>query len=131
MQTHRCDSFKDARAERYFDIFRSLEGQITVSFVAPHQISGWHQHRIQTDQWFVAKGRLKIATIDDGGRIEEHELIGPADGEVVTIPPGLWHGWRSYDQEVLLIYYLSRKHDEADEIRATDVEIYQRYGYRL
>lgn len=131
MQTHSCEGFKDARAERYFDIYPSLKGQITVSLIAPNQLSGWHRHRVQTDQWFVAKGRLKIATIDGDGKVEELELAGPAGGTVITIPPGMWHGWRSYDQEVVLIYYLDRKHDEADELRASEAEIYERYGYRL
>ena len=131
MPTHTSESFKDARAERYFDVFPSLTGQITVSLVAPHQVSGWHRHRNQSDQWFVARGKLKIAAIDEDGKVEELRLAGPAAGTVVTMRPGLWHGWRSYDEEVVLIYYLDRKHDEADEFRATADEMYQRYGYRL
>lgn len=130
MQTHTCESFADARAARYFDLFPSLTGQVTVSVIAPGQISGWHRHRLQTDQWFVAKGRVKICTIDEDGKIDELHVEGPA-AKVVTVRPGLWHGWRSFDEEVILIYFLDHKHDETDEIRATAIEIFERYGYQL
>jgi dTDP-4-dehydrorhamnose 3,5-epimerase-like enzyme len=131
MRIEQCKGYRDARAERYFDLFPSLAGQITVSLVAPRQASGWHRHLRQTDRWFVARGRLKIATVDDAGGVEEHVVVGPAAGEVVTIPPGIWHGWRSYDDEVVLVYYLDHKHDETDEVRATEAEILERYGYHL
>ena len=131
MHAFTCESFKDARAERYFDVFPNFDGQITVSIVAPGQVSGWHRHLHQTDHWFVIRGRLKVATIDEDGIVDECELTGPAGGRVITIRPGLWHGWRSYDTEVVILYHLNQKHDERDEIRATADELYERYGYRL
>ena len=43
------EGFKDHRAERFFDIYPDIDGQITVSIVEPNQFSGWHNHALHND----------------------------------------------------------------------------------
>jgi dTDP-4-dehydrorhamnose 3,5-epimerase-like enzyme len=124
------DSFKDQRATRYFDLFPEMPGQITVSVIMPRQFSGWHKHMHQTDEFFVAEGTIKIGIITpDGEPIEE--LLSAEHPQTIKIPPGYWHAWKSLEGKAFLVYHLSKKHNEADEIRGTVEEILECYGYQL
>lgn len=124
------ESFKDRRAIRFFDLFPELSGQITVSVIMPQEFSGWHKHLRQTDQFFVAKGAIKVGIITPTGEIIE-ELLSAEHPQTVAIPPNHWHAWRSLEEKAFLVYYLSQKHDESDEIRETAGEILKRYGYQI
>jgi dTDP-4-dehydrorhamnose 3,5-epimerase-like enzyme len=124
------ESFEDQRAARYFDLFPELPGQVTVSVIMPHQFSGWHKHQHQTDQFFVAEGVIKVGIITPAGEMIE-ELLSSEHPETITIPPGHWHAWKSLAEKVFLVYHLSQKHDESDEIRETAEGISKRYGYQL
>ena len=43
---------EDDRAQRLFDVFDVLEGQINVSYVnSTKHIVAWHKHNIQSDYW--------------------------------------------------------------------------------
>ena len=52
----KVEGFKDHRADRFFDIYPDLDGQVTVSIVEPDQFSGWHSHKLQYDIFFAASG---------------------------------------------------------------------------
>lgn len=120
--------FDDHRAKRLFDIFPELDGQVTVSEVSPHQFSGWHKHNLQYDVFAVVSGSLNIGVIDLDGF---GEIIKLKRGESLKIPTGYWHCYTSGEQPATLIYYLSRKHDEDDELRATEAEISSRFGFKM
>jgi len=124
------ESFKDQRATRFFDLFPELPGQITVSVIMPRQFSGWHKHKHQTDQFFVAEGVIKVGIITPAGELIE-ELLAAEHPETITIPPDHWHAYKSLGEKAFLVYYLSKKHDESDEIRETAAGISKRYGYQL
>ena len=112
------ESYSDDRAIRYFDVFPGLIGQITISLVACNAVSGWHKHLDQIDQFFVAKGNLLVTTISPDGVVERLDLTSD-NPTIITVPPNYWHGWRSFEDEVMLCYYLSEKHNESDEIRVS------------
>lgn len=124
------EGFRDHRADRYFDIYPELHGQITVSVVEPHQFSGWHKHKLQYDIFFVASGELKISIISPDGVVEE-VFFDASNRQSVFIPPLHWHCYKSFGSQATLIYYLSRKHDEDDEYRASDDEIFSWFQYRI
>lgn len=124
------ETYKDDRASRFFDLFPELSGQITVSIVKPNQFSGWHKHVLQYDKFFVAQGQLKVGIITPEGKVTE-ELLSADEPQTLHIPPHYWHCYHSMKEMTVLIYFLSRKHDETDEIRGTVDEIFQQYGYRI
>jgi len=124
------DSYVDNRAIRYFDIFPEIKGQVTISVIAPNSVSGWHKHKLQADYFFVAKGRLTLKAITPGGVVTEADLTSESPVTCVILPE-YWHGWRAYDEEVVLCYFLTRKHDENDEYRATAEEIFDQFGVLL
>lgn len=124
------EGYNDNRANRFFDLYPNIDGQITVSIVKPNQFSGWHSHALQYDIFFVATGELKIAIISPDGEITE-VFLNSKNPESVFIPTGYWHCYKSGDSEATLIYYLSQKHNEDDEFRASEEEIFEKFGYTV
>lgn len=122
--------FNDHRAKRFFDVYPHMSGQVTVSIVQPNQFSGWHCHKLQYDIFFVASGELKIGIISPEGEITEVYLKSEKP-ETVFIPAGYWHSYRSGEHQVTLVYYLSQKHNEDDEFRATEEEIFEKFKYKI
>lgn len=128
--TFPVESYKDHRASRFFDLYPKMLGQITTSAIEPHQFSGWHKHALQYDQFFVVDGVIKVVIISPQGEVIEYRMSSD-DPKTLQIPAGYWHCYYSGNDRTVLVYYLSRKHDEADEIRATEDEIEAQYGYRI
>lgn len=123
------ETFNDERADRIFDLFPELIGQITASVIAPNQFSGWHKHEKQTDEFCVVSGKLTVSVITISGRIKIFALDS-AQPQTVFIEPGELHCWRSGESGAVLIYHLSKKHDETDEYRYTTDEVYEKFNYR-
>ena len=124
------EGYNDYRANRFFDLYPHFDGQITVSVVQPNQFSGWHCHKLQYDIFFVASGKLKIGIISPDGDVTE-VFLNSEKPERVFIPTGYWHCYRSGDSEATLVYYLSQKHNEDDEFRATEEEIFEKFNYKI
>jgi len=124
------ESFSDHRASRYFDLFPELPGQITTSVIEKNQFSGWHKHQLQYDQFFVTQGKIKVGIITPEGKVLE-EILTSNRPRTIFIPPGYWHCYHSMDERAILIYYLSRKHNEDDELRATEEQIFKQYKYKI
>ena len=52
---------EDDRAQRLFDVFSEVNGQINISHVnSTNHIVAWHKHKVQTDYWFCVKGSFKV-----------------------------------------------------------------------
>jgi dTDP-4-dehydrorhamnose 3,5-epimerase-like enzyme len=124
------EGFNDHRANRFFDIYPHIDGQITVSIVQPRQFSGWHSHALQYDIFFVAAGALKIGIISPDGVVTE-VILNSETPETVFIPTGYWHCYKTEETSATLVYYLSKKHNEDDEYRATKEEILNQFGYEI
>ena len=111
--------FDDDRARRACDIFGftgddkvQMAGDINLTWAYPGRIVAWHRHRLQTDHWFVIKGYLKVGLLDDAGTAR-WVYLGENDRRVLSIPPGVWHGYMVLgDEEAVLMYYITSKYDE-------------------
>jgi dTDP-4-dehydrorhamnose 3,5-epimerase-like enzyme len=123
------ESYNDERANRVFDLYPGLQGQVTASTVAPHQFSGWHKHEKQTDEFCVVLGKLIVSVITVAGEVQIFEL-NSSQPQTIFIEPRELHCWRSGEVGAVLIYHLSRKHDESDEFRYSADQVYQEFNYR-
>ena len=120
--------YDDDRARRACDVFGfagdgtvKMAGDINITWAYPGRIVAWHRHRRQTDHWFVIKGYLKVGLLDDTGS-HRWVYLGENDRRVLSIPPGVWHGYLVLgDEEAVLMYYITSKYDEKnpDEERLT------------
>ena len=120
--------YDDDRARRACDVFGftgdssvHMEGDINITWAYPGRVVAWHRHQHQTDHWFVIKGFLKVGLLDDN-RTVRWVYLGENDRRVLSIPPGVWHGYMVLgEEEAVLMYYITSKYDEKhpDEERMT------------
>ena len=109
---------EDDRAQRLIDVFDTLEGQVNVSYVnSTEHIVAWHKHNLQTDYWTCIKGSFKVglATEENGCKFE---YLSDKNPKVLKISPGIYHGYKCLEPGSILMYYVTRKYDPNDEIRA-------------
>jgi len=113
---------EDDRAQRLIDVFENLPGQINVSYVnATEHIVAWHKHRKQTDYWTCLKGAFKVglAKLNKNNLYEiSWEYLSDKNPKVLEITPETYHGYRALIPGSILLYYVDKKYDPTDEIRA-------------
>lgn len=108
---------EDDRAQRLFDPFKMLSGQLNISYVnSTEHIVAWHKHNIQTDYWCCLKGSFKVGLAEDNK--VEWQYLSDKNFRVLEIPPGIYHGYKSIEPNSILMYYLTEKYNPEDEIRA-------------
>ena len=108
---------EDDRAQRLLNLFPAMEGQINISHVNSTQhVVAWHKHDLQTDYWCCIKGSFKVglATQNDGAHFT---YLSDRIPQALTIPPGIYHGYKALEPHSVLLYYLSHKYDPGDEIK--------------
>lgn len=98
MEILRCDD----------EIFTKF-GQIYLTTAMPGVVKAWHYHKIQTDNFAVVHGMIKVALYDDRensptrGTVEEF-FLGVHNPMLLQIPPMVYHGFKCISEhEALLI----------------------------
>jgi dTDP-4-dehydrorhamnose 3,5-epimerase len=85
------------------DVFKQF-GQVYLTVCKPGVVKGWHYHKTQTDFFVVVKGKGKIVLYDNRensktkGEIKE-VFMGKENPILLTIPPGVIHGFTAEDDE--------------------------------
>jgi dTDP-4-dehydrorhamnose 3,5-epimerase-like enzyme len=118
---------EDDRAQRLLNVFPEVNGQINISYVnSTNHVVAWHKHEIQTDYWICLKGSFKVGLaypIDmpqEAGDMYDvkWEYLSDKNFKVISIPPGIYHGYKALEPNSILMYYLTEKYDVTDEYRA-------------
>lgn len=100
-------------------------GQVYVTAVYPGVVKGWHYHKLQTDHFICVKGMAKVVLYDnrDGsptrGEVNEF-FIGEQNPTLLTIPPGVLHGFKGISTEMALIVNVPDRlynYEQPDEYR--------------
>jgi len=84
-------------------------GECSFSEVLPGVVKAWKKHRKQTQNLAVPVGRILLVIVDlrEGsstkGRFQVLELGRPDAYRRVTIPPGLWYGFKAIGKVPALI----------------------------
>ena len=83
-------------------------GEIYFSYVFPKKIKAWHIHKKMTLNYVAAYGKIKLVLYDDRkdsktfGQIQEIFLSN--DNHVlVSIPPLIWNGFTSADDNLAVL----------------------------
>lgn len=105
----------------YFQRF----GEIYFSVVHPGVVKGWHLHTRMTLNYAVVSGTIKLVLYDDRPdsptRGEIMELFpGEAQYNLVTIPPGVWNGFKGLGTTDAIVANCSTDPHDPDEIRRMD-----------
>ncbi len=98
-------------------------GQWSHSSMVQGVIKAWHEHRIQTDYWYVCAGLLRIGLWDrreqspTRGRTMDFLMGEGLPGMVLKIPPGVAHGCKVLRAPAHLVYMTTHTYNPADELR--------------
>jgi len=100
-------------------------GEIYFSMVYPGVIKGWHLHTRMTLNYAVPSGTIKLVLYDDrpdaATRGELMEIVtGPENYSLITIPPGVWNGFKGVGVTPALVANCSTIPHDPDEIRRMD-----------
>ena len=114
MEMLRCDD----------EVFEKF-GQVYLSVGYPGVVKGWHYHKVQTDNFTIVKGMMKVALYDDRpdsptrGEVNEFTM-GELNPLLITIPPGVLHGMKAVGNSPGYLVNCPTepyRHDEPDEFR--------------
>ena len=100
-------------------------GQVYFTTTFPGVVKAWHYHKIQTDYFYVVKGRVKIALYDSREDSASYGVVNQVYlGEhcpgMLKIPPGVQHGWMAVGvDEAYIVNIVSEMYNyaEPDEYR--------------
>ena len=100
-------------------------GEIYFSSVYPGAIKGWHLHREMKLNYAVPFGMIKLVCYDDrpGSRTRGNlnELhVGDQNYCLVTVPPGVWNGFKGEGTTTALVANCATVHHSPDEIERLD-----------
>src|SRR5690606_19465403 len=84
-------------------VSQSVEHIIFVE-LRPNAVSAWHMHERRTDYIFVLTGTIRIVLFDgrrDSTTYGALEILHSSRMRptLLTIPPGVWHGFKNPDSE--------------------------------
>ena len=105
------------------DSYFSKFGEIYFSYVFPKKIKAWHIHKKMTLNYVSVYGKIKLVLYDDRetsstkGMIQEIFLSND-NHLLVTIPPLIWNGFTSADNnEAILANCSDIPHDKSEILR--------------
>ncbi len=98
-------------------------GEIYFSYVYPKKIKAWHLHKKMTLNYVAAFGKIKLVLYDDRkesktrGKVQEI-FLSNNNHELVSIPPMVWNGFASADDNVAVLANCSDiPHDKSEIVR--------------
>jgi dTDP-4-dehydrorhamnose 3,5-epimerase len=100
-------------------------GEIYFSCVYPGVVKGWHIHSKMTLNYAVPQGMIKFVLYDDRegsptkGELQEL-FIGPENYVLVTVPPGVWNGFKGAGSEMAIVANCASMPHDPDEISRMD-----------
>ena len=100
-------------------------GEVYFSWVNPGVIKAWHLHTEMTLNYVCPHGQIKLVLWDGregspthGNLMELH--LGPASYRLVTVPPGVWNGFKGVSAEPSLVCNCATIPHRPDELQRLD-----------
>lgn len=116
---------------RLMEILRSSDdlfikfGQLYMTSAYPGVVKGWHYHKVQTDNFAVVKGMMKVVLYDGRkdsatlGKVNEF-FMGIHNSLLLQIPPYVFHGFKCISEEDAIVINCPTEvydYDNPDEFR--------------
>ena len=102
-------------------------GEIYFSYVYPDMIKAWHIHKKMTLNYVAAFGKVKLVLYDDRknsktfGKIQEI-FLSNQNHLLVSIPPNIWNGFTSADENLAVLANCSDIPHDKTEISRLDFD---------
>lgn len=96
-------------------------GEIYFSYSHPNTVKAWHLHRRMTVNYVCVVGKIKLVLFDDRdesstkGNLEE-VFLTTDNYSLVTVPPGIWNGFKSIENKYSIIANCSDIPHNPDEM---------------
>lgn len=85
------------------------------SFTDQGVIKAWHMHNVHTDQLCCFAGKIQVCCLY---KDQINSIISGRDNPMlITIKPGIIHGWKALTDGVFVVNLASHVYDPQDEIR--------------
>ena len=98
-------------------------GEAYFSYIKKNKIKAWKKHRVMQLNLIVPKGNVLFVFTDSNGDFRE-EIIGENNKVRLTVPPGLWFGFKGLSCEESIILNISNMMYSDEEVeRKTTNEI--------
>ena len=100
-------------------------GEIYFSYVFPNKFKAWHIHKKMTLNYVAVFGKIKLVLYDDRqksktkGKIQEI-FLSNENHFLVSIPPHIWNGFTSADQNLAVLANCSDIPHDKEEISRLD-----------
>jgi dTDP-4-dehydrorhamnose 3,5-epimerase len=83
-------------------------GQVYMTTAYPGVIKGWHYHKLQTDNFSVVQGMIKLVLYDSREQSPTHGefnefFLGVHNPILVRIPNLVYHGFKCVSQEEAIV----------------------------
>ena len=99
-------------------------GECYFSEIVPGAVKAWKRHRVQTQNFAVPVGRIRLVIYDDRdssathGQLQELQLGRPDAYIRLRVPPGLWYGFTCIgERPALLVNCTDLPHDPTESER--------------
>ncbi len=110
-------------------------GEVYCSGVYPGVVKGWHFHEEVTLNYVVLHGMIKFVLYDErhnsptNGIIQEI-FMGDCNYVRVTVPPGIWSGFKCIGTETALVCnVIDKPHDDSEAKRCDPYENHIPYDW--
>jgi len=87
-------------------------------------IRAWHKHAVLWDCFFISHGSAKFGLFDDRPESSTYRqtqtvVTGSRNPSLLVVPPGVFHGWVSLEDDTQLISIASEVYnrEQPDEVR--------------
>ena len=96
-------------------------GEIYFSYSHPNTVKAWHLHKRMTVNYVCVVGKIKLVLFDDRdksltkGTLQEIFLT-TENYSLVSVPPGVWNGFKSIENKFSIIANCSDIPHEAEEM---------------
>jgi dTDP-4-dehydrorhamnose 3,5-epimerase len=109
------------RDDPHFEEF----GEVYFSMVLPGVVKGWHLHRQMTLNYAVVTGTIGLALYDERlgsptRGVCQEVLVGQESYALVTVPPGVWNGFKGIAYEPSIVANCATLPHDPDEIVRVD-----------
>ncbi|MFW9988877.1 MAG: dTDP-4-dehydrorhamnose 3,5-epimerase family protein [Candidatus Odinarchaeota archaeon] len=100
-------------------------GQAYITIAFPNVVKAWHMHKIQTDNMVCISGNGKLVLYDNRSEGPTYRKLnqiffGEKNPLLVTIPPGIWHGFKAIGGKKIIVLNCPTElynYDNPDEYR--------------
>lgn len=108
-------------SDRHFGKF----GQVyLVGDLEAGTIRAFHKHEVLWDWFFISHGTAKFVLVDDRPDSPSYGCLetivtGGRNPKLITVPPGVYHGWMALENDTQLISVASEVYcrEQPDEVR--------------